>query len=211
MSIVERLQRIAKEQGTNFKKIEQNCGIGNGTMRRWDVQSPRLDKIKAVADYLNISIDYLVYGSSVSATSSAEPTKVDIVLATMFPYLKMSSICSPCTDSSLLITRRTPSNWFTPNTSGMWRRKRALFIRLIATRSPTPRTAPGAMMEGPRWPDFLCRFCLVLNHFLVQLLTGEKLPPLCAGSLGGVAFGQQKLIFSKMSNCKRVFLRLSSL
>lgn len=80
MSMVERLQRIAKERGTNFKQIEQKCGIGNGTMRRWDVQTPRLDKIKAVADYLNVSIDYLVYGSSVSATPPAESTKVDIVL-----------------------------------------------------------------------------------------------------------------------------------
>lgn len=80
MAMVERLQELAREKGTNFKQIEQKCGIGNGTMRRWDTQAPRLDKIKAVADYLNISIDYLVYGSSVSATSSAEPAKVDIVL-----------------------------------------------------------------------------------------------------------------------------------
>lgn len=77
MTMVERLQQIARERGTNFKQIEQQCGIGNGTMRRWDTQTPRLDKIRAVADYLNISIDYLVYGVSTSATNGH---KVDLVL-----------------------------------------------------------------------------------------------------------------------------------
>lgn len=68
MTLVERLQQLAKEKGTNFKQIEIKCGIGNGTMRRWDEKAPRIDKIKAVADYLNVSIDYLVYGSSSNAT-----------------------------------------------------------------------------------------------------------------------------------------------
>lgn len=62
MSIVDRLQGLVKSRGTNFKHLERECGIGNGTIRRWDEQSPRIDKICAVADYLHISLDYLVYG-----------------------------------------------------------------------------------------------------------------------------------------------------
>ena len=29
MTIVERLQTLAKEKGTNFKQLEADCGIGN--------------------------------------------------------------------------------------------------------------------------------------------------------------------------------------
>ena len=69
MPIVERLQAIVKERGTNFKQLEVDCGLGNGVIRRWDVQSPRLDKLVKVADYLNVSLDYLVYGRSISEFS----------------------------------------------------------------------------------------------------------------------------------------------
>lgn len=65
MPIVERLQLIVKERGTNFKQLEEECGIGNGVIRRWNEQSPRLDRLVKVADYLNASLDYLVYGKRV--------------------------------------------------------------------------------------------------------------------------------------------------
>lgn len=67
MSIVDRLQAIAKEKHTNFKQLEKECGLGNGTIRRWENQSPRLDKLTKVANYLHTSLDYLVYGSSENA------------------------------------------------------------------------------------------------------------------------------------------------
>ena len=74
MPIVERLQAIVKERGTNFKQLEVDCGLGNGVIRRWDIQSPRLDKLVKVADYLNISLDYLVYGRGASEFSEgSEP------------------------------------------------------------------------------------------------------------------------------------------
>ncbi len=45
-------------------------GLGNGTIKRWSTQSPRLDKLVPVAEYLQVSLDYLVFGSSVSETST---------------------------------------------------------------------------------------------------------------------------------------------
>lgn len=74
MPIVERLQSIVKEKGTNFKQLEENCGLGNGVIRRWDVQSPRLDKLVKVADYLNVSLDYLVYGRGTSDSTDDDET-----------------------------------------------------------------------------------------------------------------------------------------
>ncbi len=76
MPIVERLQSLVKERGTNFKQLEEYCGIGNGVIRRWDVQSPRLDKLVKVADYLNVSLDYLVYGRNTSESSGDDRPKL---------------------------------------------------------------------------------------------------------------------------------------
>lgn len=68
--LVNRIEKRIKEKGTNFKRVEQELGLGNGTIKRWSTQSPRLDKLVSVAEYLQVSLDYLVFGSSVSETST---------------------------------------------------------------------------------------------------------------------------------------------
>lgn len=68
--LVNRIEKQIKEKGTNFKRVEQELGLGNGTIKRWSTQSPRLDKLVPVAEYLQVSLDYLVFGSSVSETST---------------------------------------------------------------------------------------------------------------------------------------------
>ena len=78
MSIVDRLQAIVKERGTTFKQLERDVGLGNGTIRRWEEQSPRLDKLTKVADYLQISLDFLVYGRSVSEPDTSSECKLDL-------------------------------------------------------------------------------------------------------------------------------------
>lgn len=68
--LVNRIEKRIKEKGTNFKRVEQELGLGNGTIKRWSTQSPRLDKLVPVAEYLQVSLDYLVFGSSVLETST---------------------------------------------------------------------------------------------------------------------------------------------
>ena len=89
MSIVDRLQAIAKERGTTFKQLERDCGIGNGTIRRWEDQSPRLDKLSKVANFLQVSLDYLVSGSSETATmcDGVELSQAEADLVAMFRLL----------------------------------------------------------------------------------------------------------------------------
>lgn len=77
MSIVERLQAIVREKNTTFKQLEREAGLGNGTIRRWEGQSPRLDKLVRVADYLHVSLDYLVYGRTGLESSEATEPQLD--------------------------------------------------------------------------------------------------------------------------------------
>lgn len=67
MTLVDRISQIAKEKGLTFKALEREVGLGNGTIKRWEVQSPRLDGLIKVAEYLHVSLDLLVFGDSQTA------------------------------------------------------------------------------------------------------------------------------------------------
>lgn len=62
-ALVDRLERKIKMKGLTFNRIERELGLGNGTIKRWNDQSPRLDKLTAVAQYIGVSLDYLVFGT----------------------------------------------------------------------------------------------------------------------------------------------------
>lgn len=68
--LINRIERVIKAKGTNFKRVERECGLGNGTIKRWAEQSPRLDKLALVSEHLQVSLDYLVFGRSCSETST---------------------------------------------------------------------------------------------------------------------------------------------
>lgn len=66
--LVTRIETRIKEKGLNFKRVERECGLGNGTIKRWGAQSPRLDKLMLVSKYLQMSLDYLAFGGSETET-----------------------------------------------------------------------------------------------------------------------------------------------
>lgn len=78
MTLVDRIGQIAKDRGLTFKSLEREAGLGNGTIKRWEVQSPRLDGLIKVAEYLQVSLDTLVFGSSQTANNSENKTYFNI-------------------------------------------------------------------------------------------------------------------------------------
>lgn len=61
--LIERLEAVVKKKGLTFNRVERECGLGNGTIKRWGEQSPRLDKLVLVSEFLDVSLDYLVFGT----------------------------------------------------------------------------------------------------------------------------------------------------
>ena len=61
--LIDRLEIEVKKKGLTFNRIERELGLGNGTIKRWNDQSPRLDKLTAVAQFVGVSLDYLVFGT----------------------------------------------------------------------------------------------------------------------------------------------------
>lgn len=58
--IYKKIKKICDSKGISISRLEKNCEIGNGTIRGWEKSNPRIDSLKKVADYLNISIEQLM-------------------------------------------------------------------------------------------------------------------------------------------------------
>lgn len=67
--MVDTIRRLCKEQGKNLSRLEQECGLGGGTINKWDRNSPSVTKVIAVANALGVPVttllaDELFAGSS---------------------------------------------------------------------------------------------------------------------------------------------------
>lgn len=60
MTIYGRIKELAEQQKLSIRSLEEKLGYGNGTIRRWEKQVPGVDKVQKVADYFNVSVDYLL-------------------------------------------------------------------------------------------------------------------------------------------------------
>lgn len=60
MGLYEKIKLLSKEKKISIRKLEEDLEYGNGTIRRWDSATPGVDKIKRVADYFDVSVDYLL-------------------------------------------------------------------------------------------------------------------------------------------------------
>lgn len=58
--LLDRIRELAKANGTTLWGLEKALGLGNGTIVKWDKSSPSADKLQKVADYFDVSVDYLM-------------------------------------------------------------------------------------------------------------------------------------------------------
>jgi len=88
--LVAEIRALCKARNTNIKSLELALGFGNGTIRKWDVQSPSLDRVLKVADYFCVDVSDLTgerqkEKSPVGITDEAD---VDVIeMAKLFKQL----------------------------------------------------------------------------------------------------------------------------
>lgn len=58
--LVERIKELAAKRGKTLKDVALDLGFSYNTIYKWNNQTPKIDKIKVVADYFGVSIDYLL-------------------------------------------------------------------------------------------------------------------------------------------------------
>ena len=59
----ERIKSLCKDYGISMNKLEETLGFGNGYISKLGNSTPNATKIKKIADYFNVSVDYLMTGN----------------------------------------------------------------------------------------------------------------------------------------------------
>ena len=60
MNTLERIKLLAKQRDITIKELSIKLGIGENSLYRWDKTSPQSDKLQKVADFFDVSTDYLL-------------------------------------------------------------------------------------------------------------------------------------------------------
>lgn len=58
----ERIKKLCKINGISMNKLEETLGFGKGYISKLGITTPNTTKIQAIADYFNVSVDYLLKG-----------------------------------------------------------------------------------------------------------------------------------------------------
>lgn len=55
-----KIRELCLQKGTSLTELERTLGFGRGTIAKWKESSPSVIKLKAVADYFGVSIEYFL-------------------------------------------------------------------------------------------------------------------------------------------------------
>lgn len=58
--ILEKVKKLCIENGISIYQLEKECGFGNATIHGWKNSMPTVDKMKKVADYFGVPIEYFL-------------------------------------------------------------------------------------------------------------------------------------------------------
>ena len=81
-------QKLLDEKGLKNADVARATGISNMTLSDWKrgKSVPKSDKMRKIAEYLNVSVDYLMTGKDVEFT--AEMAEIDVTLSNMSERMK---------------------------------------------------------------------------------------------------------------------------
>ena len=81
-------QRLLDEKGLKNADVARATGISNMTLSDWKrgKSVPKSDKMRKIAEYLNVSVDYLMTGKDTEFT--VEMAEIDVTLSNMSKRMK---------------------------------------------------------------------------------------------------------------------------
>lgn len=73
MTVYERIENLRKSRSLSQGKLEKELGFSNGSISKWKNSTPTYERIQKIADYFDVSVNYLM-------TGEVEPEKKENVL-----------------------------------------------------------------------------------------------------------------------------------
>ncbi|MCW6101917.1 helix-turn-helix domain-containing protein [Lactiplantibacillus plantarum] len=77
MTVLDRIKKVSKKRGFSLTQVNDKANLGKNTIYSWKTKEPSINNLKAVADVLNVSVDYLL-GKTDDNSISKKPKHVDI-------------------------------------------------------------------------------------------------------------------------------------
>lgn len=62
MTVYERIESLRKEMKLSQGKLEKELGFSNGSVSKWRNSTPTPERLKKIADYFGVTVDYLMTG-----------------------------------------------------------------------------------------------------------------------------------------------------
>lgn len=72
MNFYERIETLRKNRKISQGALEKELGFSNGSVSKWKNSMPTPERLKKLADFFQVSVDYLVTGEE-SISSAAYP------------------------------------------------------------------------------------------------------------------------------------------
>ncbi|QOV18943.1 helix-turn-helix transcriptional regulator [Blautia liquoris] len=66
MGLYEQIRDIAKEKGYSINRLEKELGFARSSINKFNKNMPSADKVQQIADFLHVSVDYLMTGKKES-------------------------------------------------------------------------------------------------------------------------------------------------
>lgn len=60
--MVGNISALCKKRGISLAELERQCDLKPRTIYRWDSNTPSVDKVKAVADFFDVTVDSILDG-----------------------------------------------------------------------------------------------------------------------------------------------------
>lgn len=60
MNVYDRIKEQSSKRGLTLQQLAEQAGLGINSIYRWRKLNPKMDSLQAVADVLNVSVDYLL-------------------------------------------------------------------------------------------------------------------------------------------------------
>ena len=58
--VYDRVRHLCEKHNVSISRVENSVGFGNSTISKWESSSPSVEKLRKVADYFDVSVDYLM-------------------------------------------------------------------------------------------------------------------------------------------------------
>lgn len=77
MDLKERIKELCKINGVSMNKVESDLNFGKGYISKLGKSTPNASKIRQIADYFDVTVDYLMSGKESSQEIEVRLTRKD--------------------------------------------------------------------------------------------------------------------------------------